>query len=83
MQLVYEARNRYAPAVMHGLLARVRAGRKLFYGADDMLASAGFILEDAEILNLALTNPASNDRRADAAFCPRAERHRGNDRRAF
>ena len=67
VQLVYEARNRYAPAVMHGLLARVRAGRKLFYGADDMLASAGFILEDAEILKLALTDPASDDRRADAA----------------
>ena len=34
VRLVDEARNRYAPAVMHGLLARVREGRKLFYGAE-------------------------------------------------
>ena len=67
VQLVYEARNRYPRAVADGLLARVRAGRKLFYGADDMLASAGFVVEDEELLNLTLANPASDDTQADAA----------------
>ncbi len=67
VRLVYEARNRYAPAVMQGLLARVRAGRELFYGTDNMLASAGFILEDAKFLELALANPTSDDHGADAA----------------
>ena len=61
VQLLYEARNRYPRAVADGLLARVRAGCKLFYGADDMLASAAFIIEDDELLTLALANPASDD----------------------
>ena len=52
---------------MQGLLARVRAGRELFNGTDNMLASAGFILEDAKFLELALANPTSYDHRADAA----------------
>ena len=43
VHLVYEARKRYPRAVAHGLLARVRAGRTLFYGADDILASTGFV----------------------------------------
>lgn len=64
---IYEVRNRYPRAVADGLLARVRAGRKLFYGADDILASAGFILEDEELLKLTLANPANDDSRADAA----------------
>jgi hypothetical protein len=67
VRLIYEARNRYPRAVADGLLARVRAGRKLFYGADDILASAGFVIEDEELLNLALANPASDDTQADAA----------------
>jgi hypothetical protein len=67
VQLVYQARNRYPRAVADGLLARVRAGRKLFYGADDMLASVGLIIDDEELLNLALANPASHDTQADAA----------------
>jgi hypothetical protein len=67
VRLIYEARNRYPRAVANGLLARVRAGRKLFYGADDMLASVGFIIEDEELLNLTLAYPASDDTQADAA----------------
>ncbi|KGT77322.1 hypothetical protein MA20_22275 [Bradyrhizobium japonicum] len=67
VRLIYEARNRYPRAVADGLLARVRASRKLFYGADDMLASAGFIIEDEELLNLALATPASDETQADAA----------------
>ncbi len=67
VQLVYEARKRHPRAVADGLLARVRAGRKLFYGADDILAAAGFIIEDDDLLRLALDNPVADDERANAA----------------
>jgi hypothetical protein len=50
VQLVYEACKRYPSAVSDGLLARVLSGRTLFYGSDDMLASAGFSLEDDALL---------------------------------
>ena len=66
-QLVYEARNRYPRAVADGLLARVLAGRTLFYGADDILASAGFVLEDEALLELALAETGRHDDRAEAA----------------
>ncbi len=67
VQLIYEARNRYPGAVADGLLARVRAGRTLFYGADDILASGGFSLEDEELLQLVLADPVRHDDRAEAA----------------
>lgn len=67
VHLIYEAHNRYSRAVADGLLARVRAGRNLFYGADDVLASAGIVMEDEDLLTLALANPARDDTLADAA----------------
>ena len=67
VQLVYAARNRYPRAVADGLLMRVHAGRKLFYGADDMLASSGLIVEDEKLLDLTLASPETDDVRADAA----------------
>ena len=67
VRLVYEARNRYPRAVADGLLARVRAGRSLFSGAGDMLAFGGFVIEDDDLLQLALAIPASDNERADAA----------------
>lgn len=67
VQLLYAARNRYSRAIADGLLVRVRAGLKLFYGADDILASAGFIVEDEAVFQLALAYPAADDQRADAA----------------
>jgi hypothetical protein len=67
VQYIYEAHRRYPRAVANGLLARVLTGRKLFYGLDDMLASAEIIKEDDELRKLALTNPARDDDRADAA----------------
>lgn len=67
VQYVYEARKRYPRAVADGLLARVRAGRSLFYSADEILACAGLILEDEDLLTLALANPISHDVRAEAA----------------
>lgn len=67
VQFIYKAHNRYPGAVADGLLVRVRAGRTLFYGTDDILASAGFALEDDALLQLALADPASHDDRAEAA----------------
>ena len=67
VHLIYEARNRYSRAVADGLLQRVRAGRTLFYGADDLLASAGFSLEDDALLEIALSETARHDDRAEAA----------------
>ena len=56
---LYEARDRYPQAVAKGLLARLRSGRTLFQGADDLLASAGLALEDDELTDLALADPVS------------------------
>lgn len=67
VQLIYDVRNRYPGAVAEGVLSRVRAGRTLFYGADDILASAGFALEDDVLIQLALADPVLHDDRADAA----------------
>ncbi|VVE15702.1 hypothetical protein PCO31110_02905 [Pandoraea communis] len=67
VQLIYEARNRYLGAIADGLLVRVRAGHPLFYGADDLLASAGFALEDDALVDLALSDPGRHDARAEAA----------------
>jgi hypothetical protein len=67
VQLIYGACKRYPSAVSDGLLARVFAGRTLFYGADDMLASTGFRLEDDALLQLALAETPGRDDRAEAA----------------
>lgn len=67
VQFIFKARNHYPGAVADGLMTRVRAGRKLFYGATDILASTGFALEDDALLKLALAGPVSHDNRADAA----------------
>ena len=67
VQLIYEANKSYPKAVSDGLLARVIAGRTLFYGADDILASAGFIYEDDALLQLALADTPGPDIRAEAA----------------
>jgi hypothetical protein len=64
---LYEARDRYPQAVADGLLARLRLGRTLFHGADDLLASAGLALEDDALTDLALADPVHDGSRADAA----------------
>ena len=66
VQLVYEARKRYPRAVAEALLTRLRGGRELFYGADDILAAAGFALEDDALLKMALAQTDRNDHRAEA-----------------
>jgi len=65
--LVYEAWNKYPRAVAEGLLVKLRAGDDLFYGADELLVSAGFDLEDDYLLTLALTETKRPDNRARAA----------------
>lgn len=67
VQLLYEAPNRYSRAIADGLLQRVRAGRTLFYGADDLLASVGFCLEGDVLLKIALFETGHRDDRAEAA----------------
>jgi len=66
VHLIYEARNRYPRAVADGILARVRAGKPLFYCAGDLLAVADMKLEDEQLLALALADTRL-DQRAEAA----------------
>lgn len=65
--LLYQVRQRYPEALANGLLRRVREGRQLFYGADDILAAASFSLEDEELLKVALEAADKFDDRAEAA----------------
>lgn len=67
MQLLYEVRKRYPQALADGLLRRVRERRELFYGADNILAAAGFALEDDALLRIALEETSRHDDRAEAA----------------
>lgn len=67
VRLLYHARSRYLRAIADGLLQRVRAGRTLFYGADDLLASVGFSLEDDALLEIAISETHRRDDRAEAA----------------
>lgn len=67
VRLIYEARKRYEPAVAQGLLKRLRDGRELFYGADNILAASGIVLEDDVLLEMVLTPKERMDSRAEAA----------------
>lgn len=67
IHLLYEARKRHPQAFADGLLCRVREHRELFYGADNILAAAGFALEDEGLLGIALENTSRHDDRAEAA----------------
>ncbi|RVQ67839.1 hypothetical protein EKN06_06110 [Croceicoccus ponticola] len=67
MHLLYETRKRYPEALARGLLRRVREHRELFYGADNILAAAGFALEDDALLGIALEETSRHDDRAEAA----------------
>lgn len=67
IHLLYEARKRYPEALANGLLRRVREHRELFYGAVNILAAAGFALEDDALLGIALEETSRHDDRAEAA----------------
>ncbi|MBL4800776.1 MAG: hypothetical protein JKY45_02710, partial [Emcibacter sp.] len=64
MHLLYEVRKRYPQALADGLLRRLREHRELFYGADNILAAAGFALEDDVLLGIALEETSRHDDRA-------------------
>jgi hypothetical protein len=49
------------------LLKRLREGRELFFGADDILAAAGIVVEDDALLKLALSAQRRLDSRTEAA----------------
>jgi hypothetical protein len=65
--LLYELRQRYPQALANGLLRRVREGRGLFDGADDILAVEAFSLEDNALLDIALQASGRHDDRTEAA----------------
>ncbi|ACT51602.1 NACHT domain-containing protein [Methylovorus glucosotrophus] len=67
MHLLYEVRKRYLQAFANGLLRRLREHRELFFGADNILAAAGFALEDDELLEIALEETNRHNDRAEAA----------------
>ncbi|MDX6008408.1 NACHT domain-containing protein [Cupriavidus necator] len=66
--LVNQARLRYPIAVALGVLARVRAGKALFYVADTLLSEANLSLEDNELVELVIA-PEIDESRANAAAC--------------
>jgi hypothetical protein len=65
--LIYEACKRDRKAVARGLLERLREGRKLFYGADDILAASGIVVEDDALLEKVLVPEERMDSQAEAA----------------
>ena len=67
VNLLYEVCKRYPQALAAGLLSRVRDGRTLFYGADDILGSACLALEDHALVEIALAETRHHDNRAEAA----------------
>ncbi|MER8732847.1 hypothetical protein NKH28_23925 [Mesorhizobium sp. M1227] len=66
-RLIYEARKQYEQAVALGLLRRLREGRELFYGADNILAASGIVVEDDALLDMVLSPQERRDSRAEAA----------------
>ena len=65
--LIYEARKIHEQAVAQGLLKRLREGRELFFGAGDVLAAAGIVVEDDALLKLVLSSQKRMDARTEAA----------------
>ena len=65
--LIYEVRRRFPQAFAGGLLRRVREGRELPYAAENILAAAGFALEDEALIAIALQDSGPHDDRANAA----------------
>ena len=65
--LIYEASKQFGEAVAQGLLKRLREGRELFYGADDILAASGIVVEDDALLEMVLSPQERIDSRAEAA----------------
>ena len=81
--LFFELRNRYPEAIAEGILQRLRLGRDLFHGADDLLTAAGLSLEDGALLEIALSgNRLSGCNRCGGDLRARIPIRRTHDRRA-
>ncbi|MFC4217221.1 NACHT domain-containing protein [Pseudophaeobacter arcticus] len=65
--LIWELNERYPEAVAEAVLNRLRAGHELFYGADDILAASHLVLEEDDLLKIALSETNSYDDKANAA----------------
>ncbi len=65
--LIYEAGKQYDQVVAQGLLKRLRDGRELFYGADNILAASGIVVEDNALLEMVLSPQERMDNRVEAA----------------
>ena len=63
---LYHLNDEYSGAIADGLLRRLRAGKPLAYGTDDLLAAAGYAVEDEALVAVALT-AGERDSNADAA----------------
>lgn len=63
---LYHLNDGYSGAIADGFLRRLRAGKPLGYGTDDLLATAGYAVEDEALASLALT-AGERDSNADAA----------------
>lgn len=65
--LLHELKERYPAALAEGFLQRLRTGKALFFGADDVMASSGLSLEGDDLLEKALSPAARYDDVAEAA----------------
>ena len=63
---LYYLNDGYSRAIADGLLRRLRAGKSLAYGAGDLLAAAGYALEDEVLVKMALAE-SERDENANAA----------------
>lgn len=63
---LFQVNSGYSSAIAEGLLRRLRAGKPLGYGTDDLLAAAGYAIEDEALVTTALTS-SERDSTADAA----------------
>ncbi|HKS76586.1 MAG TPA: hypothetical protein VJQ82_25455, partial [Terriglobales bacterium] len=67
LNLLYEVQRRHPRALTDGLVRRVRNGRALFFGADDLLAAAGTVIEDDALADIAMGEAGRPNDRAEAA----------------
>lgn len=66
-ELIHAACRQYTQEVAQGLLKRMLAGRELFFGADNILATAGIVVEDDVLVGIAVSTTERRDNLADAA----------------
>jgi hypothetical protein len=65
--LIYAASKQHKQALAEALLQRLRDGRELFHGADDILAASGIVVEDEMFLDMVMAPQERMDSRSEAA----------------